>query len=525
MSYKVVIPSAGIGARVGPYSKFMNKALVTIGDKPAISRVIEKFDINIPLVILIGYKGDMVREVLKQLYPKRKIEFVYVDKFKGKGSGLGYSLLKAKNFLQCPFIFIPNDTIIGADKVDLDPNLKGNWAAFYKKSKKDNYNPEIFRTLELNKLKTKVINITGKGTLNKNIYVGISGIKDYKKFWENMENEDAIQIGEAYGLNRLENIKAIEVFQWFDCGSLASLKVAKEHFLNTEHNILEKEDESIWFIDNQVIKFSTNKEFISDRVKRLEYLPKDFLPEIVDSNIYTYKYKKSKGKIISNILQPKNSKFYLIPAKRIYGIKKKVNKTEQKICYKFYKEKTYERLDKYLIRFEQVDRDLTINDKKSLSVKKLLDNLDWKTLCENPSWANFHGDFHGENIIYSKERGFILLDWRQNFGEKNYEFGDVYYDLAKLNHGFIVNHEVVAKGDFSVKEESQDKIYISIKQKSNLLKCQKFFYKWLKENNYNEKKINIITALIFVNISGLHEYPYSRFLFLLGQSMLNKYSD
>ena len=45
-----------------------------------------------------------------------------------------------------------------------------------------------------------------------------------------MENEDAIQIGEAYGLNRLENIKAIEVFQWFDCGSLASLKVAKEHF-------------------------------------------------------------------------------------------------------------------------------------------------------------------------------------------------------------------------------------------------------------------------------------------------------
>ena len=72
MSYKVVIPSAGIGARVGPYSKFMNKALVTIGDKPAISRVIEKFDINIPLVILIGYKGDMVREVLKQLYPKRK---------------------------------------------------------------------------------------------------------------------------------------------------------------------------------------------------------------------------------------------------------------------------------------------------------------------------------------------------------------------------------------------------------------------------------------------------------------------
>ena len=43
MSYKVVIPSAGLGSRIGPYTKFLNKALVTIGDKPAISRVIDKF--------------------------------------------------------------------------------------------------------------------------------------------------------------------------------------------------------------------------------------------------------------------------------------------------------------------------------------------------------------------------------------------------------------------------------------------------------------------------------------------------
>ena len=44
MTYKVVIPSAGLGTRIGPYSKFLNKALVTIGDKPAICRVIDKFD-------------------------------------------------------------------------------------------------------------------------------------------------------------------------------------------------------------------------------------------------------------------------------------------------------------------------------------------------------------------------------------------------------------------------------------------------------------------------------------------------
>ena len=43
VSYTVVIPSAGLGSRVGPYTKFLNKALITVGDKPVISRVIEKF--------------------------------------------------------------------------------------------------------------------------------------------------------------------------------------------------------------------------------------------------------------------------------------------------------------------------------------------------------------------------------------------------------------------------------------------------------------------------------------------------
>ena len=30
-NYKVVIPTAGLGSRIGPYTKFKNKALVTVG--------------------------------------------------------------------------------------------------------------------------------------------------------------------------------------------------------------------------------------------------------------------------------------------------------------------------------------------------------------------------------------------------------------------------------------------------------------------------------------------------------------
>lgn len=525
MKYKVVIPSAGIGARVGPYSKFMNKALISVGDKPAISRVIEKFNKKIPIIILIGYKGDMVKEVVSQLYPERKISFIEVNKYQGEGSGLGYSLLKAKKILQCPFIFIPNDTVIGSDKIDLNPNVHGNWAAYYKKTKKDNYNSEIFRTIELDEDRSKVTSITGKGTLNKNIYVGISGIKDYKSFWMFMDEKEATIVGEAYGLNRLKNIKAVKILQWFDCGSLSSLQIAKEYFLNKEFNILEKEDEAIWFIEDKVVKFSVEKSFISDRVKRTQYIPKEFLPKIIESKSYSYKYKKVPGEVISNNFNPSLvSKLLDSCEKNLWSKKQKITKKTVKICCEFYKDKTYERLDKYLKRFEQVDRGIEINGKHALSVKELLDNLNWKSICENPVWANFHGDFHNENIIYSKKDNFTLLDWRQNFGTKNYEFGDVYYDLSKLNHGFLVSHELVAEGKYSVNEITSEKVSINICQKPNLIECQKTFFDWCKLNGYDEDKINIITALIFVNISGLHESPYSRYLFLLGQSMLSKFS-
>ena len=43
---------------------------------------------------------------------------------------------------------------------------------------------------------------------------------------------------------------------------------------------------------------------------------------------------------------------------------------------------------------------------------------------------------------------------------------------------------------------------------------------WLKKNGYDLKKVNKITALIFINIAPLHHYPYSIFLFFLGKMML-----
>ena len=49
----------------------------------------------------------------------------------------------------------------------------------------------------------------------------------------------------------------------------------------SNHNILEKQGESIWFVKDKVIKYSHDKIFIKNRIKRAEIL-KDFTPKIIN---------------------------------------------------------------------------------------------------------------------------------------------------------------------------------------------------------------------------------------------------
>ncbi len=96
LNYKVLIPSAGLGTRLGEISKNLNKALVSIDNKPTISHVIEKFPEEVEIVVALGHKGDLVKDYLKMAHDNRKITFVEVDNYRGTGSGLGYSISEAK---------------------------------------------------------------------------------------------------------------------------------------------------------------------------------------------------------------------------------------------------------------------------------------------------------------------------------------------------------------------------------------------------------------------------------------------
>jgi choline kinase len=517
MPYKVLIPTAGTGSRLGGMTKYLNKSLITIGNKPAISRIIEMFPSDTEFVIATGYKGELVKEFFSLAYPERKIQFVDILLYEGEGSGLGLTIQECKSLLQCPFVFCSCDTLV-TEQIH-EPSV--NWMGYDDRDKLEQY-----RTINISDT-GKVLSINEKGMNiipSSRPYIGLAGIHDYELFWEAMEagKDLAVQQGESYGLKEIINsgVEAIK-YTWFDTGVTIELDATKKRYSNPNApNILEKPDETIWFLDKKVIKFSANTQFISDRVKRSSLL-NGFVPSITKHTTHMYCYNYVEGDVLSKCVSHKIFE-KLLDFSKTFWRRKKLSAVEMKdfskSCIKFYKDKTYERIDMFYRNFKKDDNITLINGIAYPPLSEILEIVDWNEMTEGIP-GQFHGDYHFENIIYDNEHdNFKFVDWRQDF-DKFLDIGDIYYDLAKLLHGLIICHELIAKDNYEVTWVN-DIIQYDFNRKQMLVECERYYYLWLNKNNYNVKKVKMLTAFIFLNIAALHHYPYALLLYALGKVML-----
>tara|TARA_R110002020_G_scaffold462548_3_gene682119 strand:+ start:1412 stop:2947 length:1536 start_codon:yes stop_codon:yes gene_type:complete len=502
--YKVLITTSGIGSRLGNITNFTNKCLARIGDKPAISYIIESYPVNTQFVITLGHFGKYVKEFLILAYPNKNFTFVLVDKFKGKGSSLGYSILKAKSHLQCPFIFHASDTILTpGDKIN-PPEF--NWCAGAYKEETSQY-----RTLRINNDKVTFIN--EKGEINFDYpYIGLCGVKDYTLFWKCLELlPKNPHLSDVHVINKMlksVDFKFKKINKWLDIGNVTELNKTRKHF-SSNIEVLDKQNESIYFFDNFVIKFFSDAVISKNRVSRaLNLYP--FVPKILNSTTNFYKYQKVEGKLFSKSVTETSFSQLLEWANDNLWIKKSKD-LFSKDCNKFYITKSLNRISTYLETYTDPPQ---VNGEFLPSIKVLFDKLDKKKLCSGiPS--QFHGDFILDNIIETKD-GFSLIDWRQDFAG-DLEIGDLYYDLAKLNHNLTVNHNIIEQNLFN---SSPDNCYILCN--STLLRCKILLHKFIMDKGYDLNKVEMLTSIIWLNMAPLHEYPFNRFLFNFGKYNLYK---
>ena len=515
MGFLVCIPTAGTGSRLGALTRNINKSLLSIGTRPVISLLIEQFPSDSVFVIALGHQGHLVRSFLTLAYPRRQFIFVEVDPFEGPGSSLGYSLWNCRDHLRAPFIFCSNDTLTKG----IIPAPDHNWMAVAESN-----DPGQYRTVTVQEGKVLNINEKLQGTPDAQPYIGLAGIKDAQLFWDVMEKATSqeLMMGESLGLRALMG-QGIRVYpiDWYDTGNPQALDRTRRSFSTaSDPHILEKSDEAIWFVDNSVIKYSSDPQFIRQRVLRAELL-KGYCPQITDSTTNMYKYQKVEGEVLSDIITidiMRDLLVHLMGFWRAHDLGAQEQARFERACFSFYHDKTYERVDRFYRVTGRVDGQENINGRKMPLLRELLQEIDWQRLAKGKA-VRFHGDCHFENMIYEKaHRHFTFLDWRQEFSGE-IEFGDIYYDLAKLYHGLIVSHEAVVQNRFNISWGKEDVQY-SIARKDILLDCEKELFAFLETNGFDTYKVRVMTALIFLNIAALHHYPYNEFLYSLGKDRL-----
>jgi choline kinase len=507
--YKVLLTTSGLGSRLGNLTKFTNKGLVRIGDKPIISHIIESYSTEVEFVITLGHYGSHVRQYLTLTHPHNKFTFVEVDNYMGEGSSLLYSISLCQDFLQCPFIFHACDTLLPKYYIE-DIDFSENWLIGGSGS-----NSQSYRTI--NTLTGKLASINEKGEQNFDyIYVGVSGIYDYGIFWEHVKSilktTTTNDLSDCHVIRKMigkQNFHVIVANEWYDIGNVDSLKLTRSKIPASIH-VLDKEDENIFVFDNFVIKFFHNKKICYDRVSRAKNL-EGIIPKVNDSTENFYKYEYVKADLLSEVVDIRNFTNLLNWSIDNLWISKTDNQYKEN-ALAFYKDKTILRVNKFLEKYNLTDSTDFINGTVVPSMKDLLDKVDFNSIIGSDP-TGFHGDFILDNILIHEDN-FTLIDWRQDFNG-SIDAGDMNYDLAKLNHNLVLNHEILAKNYYSI--DFTNGIRCDVHVKKSLLDCKKVLEEFCKKNFIDYKSIEILSSIIWINMSPLHEHPLDMFLYYFGK--------
>jgi len=513
MSHSILLPCAGTGSRLGSLTRSLNKCLVPVGEKPALTHIIERCGRENRYVIVLGYRGNLVREYIQHAHPTLEVEFVEVDVFDGPGSGLGRSILAARERLQTPFIFVSCDTLVTNE---LAPPSE-NWLGYSRKLERQ----ADYRTVRVgtNGLVSEIEDKAREAAPARYPYIGLAGIHDYSEFWDSTieGGQRAIDLGEIVGIERLipNGVRAY-AFDWFDIGNPSALAEARaSDSFATNVNVLDKPDEAIWLLNDRVVKFSNNKEFIHNRSARsLDLAP--LVPQVIGATEHMYSYLRVEGDVLSKSVNREILLEFMNFCAALW-VDRATEIDESlytNLCDAFYRKKTIERVDQFVASHSWAADGLKVNGVRCRPIAVLLGSINWDDFSAGCP-TRFHGDLHFENVLRDFEGNhFTLLDWRQDFGG-NTRVGDLYYDLAKILHGIVVSHEEIRLNNFKVKRQDRD-ISIQIRQDPRYQPLGETFLGWCEQHGYSREKIITMTGLIFLNIAALHHSPYDDFLFALG---------
>lgn len=495
----VVIPTAGTGSRLGEISKHINKSLLPYKGKPILANIIDQFPKNTRFIIPVGYKAEQVKDFCKLAYSDRHIDFVLIDDYTSTNSGPGYTVSKCLEKIKEPFWYIPCDTHFEECLTDIVYNED---VVFVKKVPN-----EISHLYTMFKIDNdRVTNITFKQTQNEDwsALTGVMYIHDWEGFNQRLIDQKSPEI--IWTIKLGTKVKELE--SWKDFGSL---KIYKESLATSQKYDFTKTDEFTYICNNKVIKW-----WADSTISRKKYEKTLTNLEVYPANCqyrgnwlaYDYfegttVYENFSFDILKNMLSWLDKNVWIHKTRDISVSSKE-----------FYKEKTLSRINKFLEKYPNIEDVKTVNGINVNPWRYYLDHIDWG-LLENVNLPGcMHGDLHFDNTIINSDNKFKVIDWRHEFANL-VEIGDIYYDLAKLSGGFVINYSEIKQNEFRFENVNGDvKLTIpSIENHEEYLSIVKHF---VKEKGWNYDKVQLLIPIIFWNMAPLHTPPFDKFLWYLG---------
>lgn len=221
---KAIIPVAGAGTRLRPFTYTQPKSLIPVAGKPIISYIIDDLLAHgvHEFIFIVGYFGDKIVDYVKNTYPELKVDFV----FQNQREGLGHAIYLCKDFINPTeeVIIMLGDSLIEIDESFFKKDVKSKIAI---KKVKD---PTAFGVVEF-KENGDILKLIEKPKFPKSNFaiVGLYKIVEVPLFFNLLEkyNKDdirtngEIQLTDVLNEMILQGIHFVsqEVSNWLDVGN------------------------------------------------------------------------------------------------------------------------------------------------------------------------------------------------------------------------------------------------------------------------------------------------------------------
>ncbi len=240
--YTAIIPVAGKGVRLLPFTQHCPKTMLSVAGKPIIAHILQQVEqcgIR-KVVFVVGYQKEPLIAYVRSHYPH--LETIFVEQKEPKG--LGHAIYMAKNAVTGPCFIVLGDTIIDGD---LRPLVACGKNAVGVKTVED---PRRFGVVEMKG--DLIVGFEEKPQQPKSnlALIGAYSFLEAGQLFSCLEEviasgktiKNEIQLTDALSclLQRGVEIVPVKMNDWFDCGTLEIMLQTNRVLLERHSHIPEK---------------------------------------------------------------------------------------------------------------------------------------------------------------------------------------------------------------------------------------------------------------------------------------------